>query len=151
MTTKTWGPPTWIFLHCLAHKIKEEHFKELKGKIIELIVKICRNLPCPECAQHASIVMKHLKSENIHTKSDLEEMLFIFHNMVNERLEKNLYDEEELKMYDNYIFSVVIQNFFNSWKNFPHSQQMINNNFHKNILLRSLNNFFTIHFHKFDL
>lgn len=151
MTTKTWGPPTWIFLHCLAHKIKEEHFINLKETIINLIIKICKNLPCPECAEHASLIMKHLKAENIHNKDDLKEMLFIFHNIVNERLEKEMYSEDELKMYDNYIFSVVIQNFLNSWKNFPHSQQMINNNFHRNLLLRSLTNFLKQHFHKFDL
>lgn len=151
MTTKTWGPPTWIFLHCLAHKIKNQYFDELKSSIIKFIVIICRNLPCPECAEHASLIMKHLKAENIKTKDDLEEMLFIFHNMVNEKLEKQLYEENDLSLYDDYIFPLVSQNFFQSWRRLPHNPQMINNNFHKNILLRNLNRFLTQNYRKFDL
>ena len=48
--TKTWGPCTWYLFHTLAEKVKEESFPLIKESLISLIIRICSNLPCPECA-----------------------------------------------------------------------------------------------------
>jgi hypothetical protein len=80
-----WGRPTWIFLHTLAEKVNEEHFDTLKTQLYDFIIRICHNLPCPICANHARQYMKNVNFNNITTKQGLKKMLFDFHNTVNQR------------------------------------------------------------------
>ena len=49
-----WGEPTWFLFHTLAEKTKDNYFPTIKNELFSFIKKICNNLPCPECAQHAS-------------------------------------------------------------------------------------------------
>ena len=53
MSPSQWGPPTWVFIHTLAEKIKEDHFNAIGKPVIYNILQICNNLPCPECSDHA--------------------------------------------------------------------------------------------------
>ena len=53
MSQSYWGPSTWIFMHTLASKIKETSFPSFGKNLIMILIQICNNLPCPECAQHA--------------------------------------------------------------------------------------------------
>ena len=48
-----WGPTTWTFFHVLAEKINEEFFLKNKNEVLQIIVTISNNLPCPLCSQHA--------------------------------------------------------------------------------------------------
>jgi len=80
-----WGEPTWFLFHTLAHKIKDEFFHEKKMEILNTISLICANLPCPNCANHATEYMKNINFYAIQTKQDLKNMLFQFHNVVNQR------------------------------------------------------------------
>ena len=81
----TWGAPVWCFLHTFAEKIKDSEFNSIKGELFEIIVKVCNNLPCPECARHASEYMQNINSNNISSKKELKLMLYTFHNSVNKR------------------------------------------------------------------
>jgi hypothetical protein len=85
MSPNQWGPPTWIFLHTLAAKIKEDSFPIIGPNLILLIIQICYNLPCPECSQHARQFWAKVNTGNIKNKTDLINLLFVFHNMVNKR------------------------------------------------------------------
>ena len=50
MSPTTWGPPVWRFFHTLAEKMNEDKFQELGPQLFNLIRKICRVLPCPDCS-----------------------------------------------------------------------------------------------------
>jgi hypothetical protein len=81
----TWGAPIWCFFHTFAEKIKDSEFDGIKGELFEIIVKICNNLPCPECTRHASEYMKNINFNKINCKKELKLMLYTFHNSVNKR------------------------------------------------------------------
>jgi len=81
----TWGAPIWCFFHTFAEKIKDSEFDGIKGELFEIIVKICNNLPCPECTRHASEYMNNINFNKITCKKELKLMLYTFHNSVNKR------------------------------------------------------------------
>ena len=59
-TKKEWGNATWYLFHTLSFKMKDEHFGELKNDFLNICTKICANLPCPDCSEHANAIMKNL-------------------------------------------------------------------------------------------
>ena len=85
MSPSTWGPPTWLFMHTLAEKIKDTSFLTVGPQLINVLIQICNNLPCPECATHAKSFWSKVKVSNIKSKLDLCNLLYVFHNMVNKR------------------------------------------------------------------
>lgn len=149
--TKSWGPPTWILFHTLADKIKENHFPLLKNDLINLIKNITSNLPCPDCADHAKQIMNGLKNDSIKSKNDFKEMLFYFHNHVNEKLSKDEFQIDELKIYENYILLNVIQQFFYAWNKLPKNMNLINESFRRKVVLRNLNIWFKKNLKYFDI
>ena len=94
--SKAWGPCTWYLFHTLAEKVKEETFPTLKNGLITIIKRICSNLPCPSCAEHARQKMESLNVNNIRSKHDLKLMLLSFHNDVNRRLNRPEFTEQQL-------------------------------------------------------
>jgi hypothetical protein len=70
-------------MHTLAAKVKEIDFPVIGPSLILLMIQISNNLPCPECAQHAKEFWSKVKTANIKSKTDLINLLFVFHNMVN--------------------------------------------------------------------
>jgi hypothetical protein len=80
-----WGQPTWFLFHTLAEKIKPEYFNEIRKDLLNLIYTICSNLPCPNCAKHATQYLNNINFNTITTKDALRLMLHRFHNEVNRR------------------------------------------------------------------
>lgn len=80
-----WGEPTWILFHTLAEKVKPEYFQEIRMDMLNIIYTICSNLPCPDCAKHATMHLNSINFNNIRTQDDLRIMLYQFHNLVNKR------------------------------------------------------------------
>ena len=96
-----WGPPTWTLLHTMAEKINEDDFNKLLPQMFGLIKRICMYLPCPDCSEHATIFLAKLKPEQISTKIDFKNMLYLFHNMVNAKKKKPLYNYANMSIYQN--------------------------------------------------
>jgi hypothetical protein len=103
MSPSDWGPPTWIFLHTIAEKVKETSFPLISQQLIQMIVEICNNLPCPECSSHAKVFWNNVNKINIQTKQDLINLLFVFHNNVNKRKNTPQFKYENLVKYKNLI------------------------------------------------
>jgi hypothetical protein len=80
-----WGEPTWFLFHTLAEKVKPEFFPEIQKELLNLIYTICSNLPCPNCAKHATQFLNGINFNTITTKDALRFMLHRFHNEVNRR------------------------------------------------------------------
>jgi hypothetical protein len=66
-----WGEPTWYLFHALAEKVKEDRFQAIRGELLNTIYVICKNLPCPLCANHATQYMNAINFNTIQTKKDL--------------------------------------------------------------------------------
>jgi hypothetical protein len=92
-----WGEPTWFLFHSLAEKIKEEHFNTVKNELVNTIYVICKNLPCPMCATHATQFMNSVNFSTIQNKNDLINLLWRFHNEVNIKKNVPIFPHEQLQ------------------------------------------------------
>ena len=137
MSPSYWGPSTWVFMHTLAAKIKETSFPVIGPSLILVLIQICNNLPCPECAQHAKEFWSRVKTSNIKTKDDLINLLFVFHNTVNKRKQLPLFKYENIQYYK----TKNIVNTYNTFSrnfNTRGNMNLINESFRRNIMLSSL-------------
>jgi len=127
-----WGEPTWFLFHTLAEKVKEEYFHTIRYELLNTIVIICKNLPCPDCANHATEYMKKVDFNSIRTKQDLKLMLFQFHNVVNQKKQFPLFSINELdSKYSNAHLVNIIQTFMFYFQDKSHSIRMIANDIYR--------------------
>ena len=120
MSINKWGPAVWLLFHTIVEKIKEPDNKRLCRELFYQIKNICKFLPCPDCASHATSNLANVNISRINSKSDLKQLLFIFHNSVNIRKKKALFTISELEKYTRANLSAVIYNFkmnYNSTRN----------------------------------
>ena len=133
--TKTWGPCTWYLFHTLAEKINEEHFPALRTELISIMRQICSSLPCPDCAGHATQFMTRLNVNRIQTKNDMKMMLLSFHNQVNRRVNKPIFNETQLnEKYSKAKTGEVVKYFVQIWNIPNRNPKMMSNSLHKNII-----------------
>ena len=137
MSPSSWGPSTWIFMHTLAAKVKETSFPVIGPNLILILIQICNNLPCPECAQHAKQFWSKVKTANIKTKTDLINLLFVFHNMVNKRKQNPPFKHENINYYETRNIIETYNSFSRNF-NTRGNMNLINESFHRNMLLSSL-------------
>lgn len=137
MSPSYWGPSTWIFMHTLTAKIKETSFPVIGSNLILILIQICNNLPCPECSQHAKQFWSKVKTSNIKSKSDLINLLFVFHNMVNKRKQSLPFKYDNLQYYET---RNVIETYNTFARNFNTrgNMNLINESFHRNMMISSL-------------
>jgi len=149
--TKSWGPCTWYLFHTLAEKIKEEEFYENKQVLLDLIIRICSNLPCPDCQGHAKQQMSMLRPNNIKTKQDLKLMLHSFHNIVNRRLNKPQMSEDELiKKYSLANTNNIVLLFIQTWGRTSRNPKLIAEDLHKQRLVTDFTTWWRNHHQLFN-
>ena len=132
-----WGPPTWTLLHTLAEKIHEEDFNKLMPQMFGLIKRICAYLPCPDCSQHATHFLAKLKPEQIATKNDFKNMLYLFHNMVNAKKKKPLYNYANMSVYQNLNIVNVFNNFVSVY-NTKGNMKLLAESFQRKLIVKEL-------------
>jgi uncharacterized protein (DUF1499 family) len=139
-----WGKPTWYVLHTLAHKVKPELFQQIRRELLEVVTRICTNLPCPMCSNHASEYLRKINYDAIQTPQDLKMLLFQFHNSVNSRKSAPLFHYSELdSTYDVAITVNMIQNFMIVFQQSHNNGAQINiNTFSKNRTIQHLQTWF---------
>lgn len=146
----TWGKTTWIFFHTIAEKIKPEYFNQEVKTLIDIVIKVCSNLPCPECSNDATEKLKKININNIKTKKDFISFLYYFHNNINNKLKKPNFDENKLNIYQNCNLKIVLHNMYLIYnKNIP-SPHMMTKNFHKKNMIKSIIIYFNNNSYKFS-
>ena len=148
---KEWGPCTWYLFHTLVEKINEEHFNTMKMEIINIIKRICNNLPCPDCSQHSTQKLSSLNVKSINSKEDLKKVLLSFHNFVNSRTNKPEWNETQLN--DKYSLaktSLVVQYFIQIWQKPNPNPRLMTHNFHKDRVIIDFINWWKNHHSKFN-
>ena len=135
----TWGSPTWMFLHTIAEKIKDEHFSKLRNELLKNIYMICTNLPCPECSQHSRNYMNSLNFNTLTTKSHLKTMLYEFHNSVNSRKGYELFNAIDLySTYNEQVLSVTFYNFLIKFKDRGANNRYIHEDIYRSQISKDL-------------
>jgi len=150
MSPSQWGPPTWMFIHTLCAKVREESFPQIGNNLIFILIQICNNLPCPECAQHAKQFWAKVKTNNVKTKTDLINLMFVFHNMINKRKHLMPFRYQNLVYYNTknvvQTFNVFARNF-----NTKGNMNLINESFHRGMMLTSLRKWLMTNLGNFDM
>lgn len=147
----SWGEPTWFFFHTISEKIKEDKFYIIKDELLNIIYTICANLPCPDCASHASEYMKGINFNAIRTKQHLKELFYSFHNTVNEKKGFEIFQYENLdEKYSKAIFVNIVQNFLNHFRNKHSSIHMIANDLHRSRVVNNVKSWLLQHMDYFD-
>ena len=135
----SWGEPTWSFFHTLAEKVKEESFNIVKNDIMKYIFIICSNLPCPECAQHAKMYMSSINFNSIQTKTQLKEMLYVFHNGVNRRKGHSLLERADLDAkYSGNVLTTIFYNFLVKFQDKHASIHLISEDMYRKALSKNI-------------
>jgi hypothetical protein len=130
-----WGSSVWNLFHTIAHKIKEDKFLFHKSNIIYIIENICNTLPCPDCSKDASAMLKKVDFAQINNKADFKLLMFNFHNAINSKLKKPLFDFNELDdKYSKANIDAIYNNLniiYTSNSNVP---QLMSSSFHRHHL-----------------
>ncbi len=147
-----WGEPTWFLFHTLAQKIKESDFQMIRKDLINIIYTICSNLPCPDCAKHATEYMNNINFNAIQTKEQLKDMLFVFHNTVNSRKGFPIFPREELDLkYSKANTINIIKNFIVHFENKNKSIRMISDDIYRARISNNLKQWFNQNIIHFDM
>jgi hypothetical protein len=130
-----WGSSVWNLFHTIAHKIKEDKFLFHKSNIIYIIENICNTLPCPDCSKDATAMLKKVDFTQINNKADFKLLMFNFHNAINTKLKKPLFDFNELDdKYSKANIDAIYNNLniiYTSNSNVP---QLMSSSFHRHHL-----------------
>jgi hypothetical protein len=130
--------------------MKDEYFDELKDDFLNMCSRICSNLPCPDCSEHASAIMRNLNRGNIKTKKDLQMFFFDFHNSVNKRVKKPLFTESSMFMYRNAITKNIIFNYISTMSKKYHNIKLITNSFHRDSTMNDFKKWISHNSNKFN-
>lgn len=127
-----WGPCTWIFFHTLVAHVNNNN-SSIIHKIIQAIKLICKHLPCPVCREHATETLnKYSLYQRIKTKEDLVKWVYEFHNIVNIKLNKPIFDYSNISIYNDYNLLKV----YNTWVLYF---KIFDNNLHKAVEKQNIN------------
>lgn len=150
MKKAEWGPLIWKVLHCITIKIKDEEFPIERERIIKMITNICANLPCPQCASHATGIIRKYKLNNVKTKSDLIKFVYFMHNTVNKRLKKPNYSFDNIDHYNKYNMRDVLTEYYTKNMNARYREKMMLHSYHRKIFLRQFQEYFRKNITKFN-
>jgi hypothetical protein len=139
MTPKVWGPPIWIFLHAFSVNISEEGYARVGGQFFSFLTRICRMLPCPDCADHATKFISSVKVQSLKTKYDMANMLCNFHNSVNQRKKLPFFHNLRLSGYEKVNILSAFNNFVTAFT-LP-SQRLMNESLHRKMLASQMMKF----------
>lgn len=137
MSPNIWGPPLWIFLHTISATISEEGYYAIGKQLFYFIVRIAKSLPCPDCSQHASDFLKNINPNSLVHKTDLVNMLYVFHNSVNKRKYKPLFYYPHMKYYERVSLIPAYNNFVSTY--ITNSSRLMNENLQRKMLVLEIN------------
>jgi len=139
---EVWGPAVWLLFHTLAEKVNENAFPFIKMQLFSQIKRICNFLPCPECSSDATKFLERINIHDIKSKNEFKNMLYLFHNWVNVKKQKPLFNHSNLEMYNNYKLIYVVNNFISKY-NTKGNMRLIAESFQRNIIIRDFKTWIT--------
>ena len=131
-----WGPATWTLFHTLIEHLREDAFTSVGPQLYNQFVKICKLLPCPECADDATQFLARNPYSNIKSKTDLKNLFYLFHNWVNAKKRKPLFNYSNVSNYGKYNIVVVINRFISVYHT-KGNMKMLNESFQRQLTLNS--------------
>jgi hypothetical protein len=137
-----WGPATWTLFHVLAEKVNEHIYPRIAGQLFDVIKRICTALPCPECAQDATQFLAKVKLQELKSKNDFKNLIYVFHNYVNVKKRKPLFKYVNLEVYKRYNIVSV----FNRFISFYHTKgnmRLLAESFQRQLIVKNVREWFS--------
>ena len=132
---EVWGPAIWRLFHTLAENINENMYKHIYPQLFFQIQRICKFLPCPECAKDASIFLAKVKLSDLKTKRDFINIFYLFHNYVNAKKRKPLFNYGNIYIYKNYRIINVVNSFISVY-NTKGNMKLIAESFQRQFIIK---------------
>jgi hypothetical protein len=134
---EVWGPAVWTLFHTLAEKINEENNTTLVQQAFGFIKRICAFLPCPECSKDATLYLQRVKQSEIKTRTGLISTVYLFHNYVNRKKKKKLFNYGEISKYKNMNMVKVVSVFIGAY-NTKGNMNLIAESFQRKLIVSDL-------------
>jgi hypothetical protein len=133
---EVWGPAVWTLFHTLVEKLNPNAYNKIAGSFFAMIVQICRVLPCPECSRDASGFLAKINLNNYKTKDEFKNMIYLFHNWVNAKKRKPLYNYAYLQKYAHMNLGFVINDFISKY-NTKGNMKLLAETFQRSFVIRN--------------
>jgi hypothetical protein len=146
---EVWGPHIWRLFHTLVERLNEDDYPFVYKSLVSQIQRICRFLPCPDCASHATKYLTKVNLANSKTKTELKNALYLFHNYVNARKRKPLFNYANIDTYKNYKLSSVINNFLMHY-NTKGNMKLLTESFQRQFVIKDFKKWLTLNIKAFS-
>ena len=143
-----WGPPIWTLFHVLAELIREETFNTAMPQLLGFIKRICSSLPCPDCSQHASTFLAKLPIHELSNKEKFKNAFYIFHNMVNVKKKKPLFNYSNMNKYKTIPLNIAFNNFVNAY-NTKGNMKLLTDSFRRKLTIQDFKRWLLSNIHFF--
>jgi hypothetical protein len=147
---EVWGPAAWAFFHTLAENVNDDQPTPFIQQIFEQIKRICRFLPCPECSRDATIFLGKININEIRTKQNLIDKLYVFHNYVNNKKRKPLFNYTNIGKYKVINLILVYNNFIKNY-NTKGNMKLLAESFQRKLIVTDLKKWFILNIKRFSL
>ncbi len=137
---EVWGPPVWTLFHVLIEKLREDAYNKIGPSLFQMFVRICKNLPCPECSKDATNFLAKIKITDLKNKSDLKKTFYIFHNYVNAKKRKPLFNFSNIDVYKNFNIVTTINRFIQNYHT-KGNMQLLNESFQRKLVVNEFKSF----------
>jgi len=139
---EVWGPAIWTLFHTLAERITEEAYPHVSPQLFKMIVRICKFLPCPECSMDATNFLAKIKMSELKTKLDFKNAFYLFHNYVNAKKRKQLFNYSNMYVYSKYRIIDVVNNFIAKYHT-KGNMKLLTESFQRQFIINDFKKWFT--------
>ena len=139
---EVWGPAVWTLFHTLAEKINDDAYPFVSHSLFNMIVRICKFLPCPECSIDASNFLAKIKISDIKTKTEFKNTFYVFHNWVNAKKRKPIFNYSNISIYGRYNLIKIVNNFIANYQT-KGNMKLLNESFQRKLIVTDFKNWFT--------
>jgi hypothetical protein len=138
---EVWGPAVWTLFHTLAEKINPDAYRYVIGSMFGIIVQICKVLPCPDCSRDASQFLAQIKLDDYKTKVDFKNLIYLFHNWVNAKKRKPLFNYANMYKYEHLNLTLVIKDFIAKY-NTKGNMKLLTESFQRGFVVKNFISWF---------
>jgi hypothetical protein len=138
---EVWGPAIWTLFHTISEKINENAYPYVIHSMFTIIRRICSFLPCPDCSRHASSFLAKINIKDYKTKNEFKNMIYLFHNSVNAKKRKPLFNYANMNKYTKLNLQIVINNFIANY-NTKGNMKLLTESFQRTIVIKDFINWF---------
>ena len=135
-----WGPSVWNLFHVLIHRLNDDAYSQIAPSMFSFFVRICKFLPCPDCAADANMFLA--KCNVINNKPEFKNLFYLFHNRVNAKTRKPLFNYANINQYENYKLIPVVNNFLITYKT-KGNMKMLSESFQRSLVTKDFIQWFS--------